>query len=58
MGVEAGLNREALLDRARAGDVEALGKLLERYRPYLSLLARLEVDRRLRGKADEAGGVS
>jgi len=30
----------------------ALGSLLELYRPYLTLLARLEVSRRLQGKAD------
>jgi RNA polymerase sigma-70 factor, ECF subfamily len=57
MVVHGRLNQEALLDRARAGDLEALGTLLERYRPYLTLLARLEVGRRLRGKADEADVV-
>lgn len=41
-----------LLDRARAGDVEALGRLLDGYRNYLTLLARLQVGRRLRGKVD------
>jgi RNA polymerase sigma-70 factor (ECF subfamily) len=46
------LDRESLLDRARGGDVGALGALLELYRPYLTLLARLEVGRRLQGKAD------
>jgi RNA polymerase sigma-70 factor (ECF subfamily) len=45
---------EPLLDRARAGEAGALGMVLERYRPYLTLLARLEVGRRLQGKADEA----
>jgi RNA polymerase sigma-70 factor (ECF subfamily) len=43
-----------LLRKARAGDDTALGALLERYRPYLALLARLQIDRRLRGKADPA----
>src|SRR5207248_10522637 len=39
---------------ARAGDRLALGRLLERYRGYLSLLARLQIGRRLQGKADPA----
>jgi RNA polymerase sigma-70 factor (ECF subfamily) len=44
----------ALLERARAGDSEALGRLLEIYRNYLSLLARLQVGMRLQGKVDPA----
>jgi RNA polymerase sigma-70 factor (ECF subfamily) len=43
-----------LLSRARAGDGDALGALLELYRHYLSLLARLQVGRRLQGKVDAA----
>jgi RNA polymerase sigma-70 factor (ECF subfamily) len=43
---------EELLARARAGDDGALGRLLERYRAYLALLARLQIGRRLQGKAD------
>jgi RNA polymerase sigma-70 factor (ECF subfamily) len=41
-----------LLQSARAGDRQALGQLLELYRNYLRLLARLQSGRRLRGKAD------
>ncbi|MGH7140903.1 MAG: hypothetical protein ACREHD_34670, partial [Pirellulales bacterium] len=41
-----------LLTRARLGDGNALGALLEFYRSYLALLARLSIDRRLQGKAD------
>jgi RNA polymerase sigma-70 factor (ECF subfamily) len=41
-----------LLIRARAGEEESLGRLLERYRGYLTLLARVQVGRRLQGKAD------
>ncbi len=44
--------REELLARARAGDDQALGQLLEQYRAYLMLLARLQIGRRLQGKAD------
>ncbi len=43
---------EALIAQARAGDAGALGRLLERYRAYLTLLARLQIGRRLQGKAD------
>lgn len=43
-----------LIGQARAGDVVALGQLLELYRNYLTLLARLQVGRRLQGKADPA----
>ena len=38
--------------QAQAGDAQALGTLLEQYRPYLHLLAELHIDRRLGGKAD------
>src|SRR3954470_22167833 len=43
---------EQLLHLARAGDESARGQMLELFRDYLRLLARLELDRRLRGKAD------
>jgi RNA polymerase sigma-70 factor (ECF subfamily) len=45
---------EELLARARAGGPQALGPLLERYRPYLTVLARVQLGRRLRGKTDAA----
>src|SRR5438445_10110834 len=41
-----------LLDRARTGDPALLGQLLERFRPYLALLARVEIGARLRSKVD------
>src|SRR5579864_9421780 len=41
-----------LLTEARAGRGEALGQLLEGYRRYLVLLARLQIERNLQGKAD------
>jgi RNA polymerase sigma-70 factor (ECF subfamily) len=48
---------ETLLDQARAGDVQALGQLLESYRAYLTLLAQLQIGRRLQGKVDAADVV-
>ena len=43
-----------LVQLARTGDVHALGQLLELYRNYLGLLARLEIGRRLQGKVDDS----
>ena len=43
---------EMLLIRAKGGDGHALGGLIERYRNYLGLLARLQIGRRLQGKFD------
>ncbi len=45
---------EELLALARAGEALCLGKLLELYRGYLTLLARLQIGRRLQGKVDAA----
>lgn len=43
---------ERLFQSARAGSAEAIGELLEAYRAYLGLLARVQIGRRLQGKAD------
>src|SRR5262249_33510397 len=45
---------ESMLREARAGDAALLGRLLEHYRCYLSLLARVQIGQRLQGKIDEA----
>jgi RNA polymerase sigma-70 factor (ECF subfamily) len=45
---------DRLLHAARSGDAEARGRLLDSYRNYLTLLARLQLGRTLRGKADPA----
>jgi RNA polymerase sigma-70 factor (ECF subfamily) len=52
MSNEGGADPERLLRLARAGDGAALGQLLELYRGYLALLARLQIGRRLQGKVD------
>src|SRR5262249_59912455 len=49
-----GPDPERLLRLARAEDGAALGQLLELYRGYLALLARLQIGRRLQGKVDAA----
>ena len=43
---------EQLLAEARAGDAATLGRLLELYRRYLGLLARMQIGQRLQGKVD------
>jgi RNA polymerase sigma-70 factor (ECF subfamily) len=46
-----------LLDQARAGDGTALGELLESYRGYLTVLAEVQIGRRLQRKVDAADVV-
>jgi len=45
-------NPEQLLHLAKAGSGPGLGELLELYRGYLSLLARLQINRRLKTRLD------
>ena len=45
-------NPEQLLHAAQAGDGATLGRLLELYRRYLALLARVQIGQRLQGKVD------
>jgi RNA polymerase sigma-70 factor (ECF subfamily) len=47
-----GGEREAALDRARRGDAQALGELLESYRPYVRVLIRAFRDERLQARLD------
>ncbi|QDT09482.1 sigma-70 family RNA polymerase sigma factor [Planctomycetes bacterium K23_9] len=46
-----------LLSRARSGDLDALGKLLQWYVNYLSILASSQMDRRLRGRMNSSDVV-
>jgi RNA polymerase sigma-70 factor (ECF subfamily) len=48
---------EQVLGLARAGSGPALGQLLELYRNYLTLLARLQISRRLQSKVDASDQV-
>lgn len=45
---------DELLSQARFNPQEGLGPLLEKHRSYLNLLARVQIGRRLQGKADSA----
>jgi RNA polymerase sigma-70 factor (ECF subfamily) len=51
-GAESEPDAEALLALAKAGDKVALGRLLDHYHNYMSLLVRLQVSRRLSSKMD------
>jgi RNA polymerase sigma-70 factor (ECF subfamily) len=52
--VSAAPDVPTLLAHARAGERDALGSLLEGYRPYLTFLARVQIGRRLQRKVEEA----
>jgi RNA polymerase sigma-70 factor, ECF subfamily len=43
---------DQMLHEAKAGNADMLGRLLERYRRYLSLLAQVQIGKRLQGKVD------
>jgi RNA polymerase sigma-70 factor, ECF subfamily len=49
---ESSVAVDRLLDLACAGDGPALGALLQRYHHYLTLLARVQLGRRIQGKVD------
>jgi RNA polymerase sigma-70 factor, ECF subfamily len=54
MSPDTNVDPDELLGLARAPDGLARGRLLELYRNYLTLLARLQIGRRLQGKVDPA----
>jgi RNA polymerase sigma-70 factor (ECF subfamily) len=54
MSSDADPDPDRLLALARGGSAAALGQLLEGYREYLSLLARLQISRRLQSKVEAA----
>ncbi len=45
-------NADGLLAAAKTGDLAQLGQLMELYRDYLRLLARIEIGKKLQGKVD------
>jgi RNA polymerase sigma-70 factor (ECF subfamily) len=54
---DVGPELERQLRLARAGDGTALGQLLDSYRNYLTVLARVQIGRRLQGKVDASDVV-
>jgi RNA polymerase sigma-70 factor (ECF subfamily) len=54
MSSRESLDPEQLLRLARLETGDALGRLLEHYRGYLGLLARVQIGRRLQGKIEAA----
>lgn len=54
---ESGSSFASLLLQARTGDDQALGALLDEFRPYLRLLARRAMDGRLAGRIDDSDVV-
>jgi RNA polymerase sigma-70 factor (ECF subfamily) len=50
--MKASANPEQMIEAARGGTDVKVGPLLELYRNYLRLLARVEIGRRLQGKLD------
>ena len=54
MSIDTDIDLDHYLRMAHEGDGAALGQLLELYRDYLGLLARLQIGRRLQGKVDAA----
>lgn len=54
---EQGIEFERLLQRARSGEAEALGTMLQWYTNYLTILANTQLDRRLRSRLNPSDVV-
>jgi RNA polymerase sigma-70 factor (ECF subfamily) len=50
----AALDRQALLDHARRGDLSALGELFQSFRPYVRVIVQGACAARLQGKLDDS----
>ena len=48
---------QQILDQAKQGDEKAKGELLNRFRPYLNVIAQRMLDDRLQGRMDSADVV-
>jgi RNA polymerase sigma-70 factor (ECF subfamily) len=46
--------RQAALEQARQGDTQALGQLLQSFRPYIRVILRSFRDERLQGRVDDS----
>jgi RNA polymerase sigma-70 factor (ECF subfamily) len=57
MSADSRRDPEGLLTRARQGDADCLGALLELYRNYLHLMARTQIDLHLQGRASASDAV-
>ena len=57
MSADSRRDPEGLLTRARQGDADSLGALLELYRNYLHLLARTQIDLHLQGRVSPSDVV-
>jgi RNA polymerase sigma-70 factor (ECF subfamily) len=57
MSTHANSDFQSSLVLAQAGDTAAVGEVLEPFRSYLSILARVQIGRRLQGKIDPADVV-
>jgi RNA polymerase sigma-70 factor (ECF subfamily) len=57
MAAESWTRLSHLIDRARNGKTDVLASLLQNYRSYLALLARLQISRQLQGRVSPSDVV-